>query len=191
MEITGKYWVPIFNILEDTCKITLANPRFIKNISGKKTDKRDSVWLADLHKHNLVAASFIPPKNIRELRDLMRYRFKLVNFRSSEKNRFQNSLTVSNIMISNVASDTFGKSASAIIKYAIEHPNEANVDYTTFLYSNMLPKAEEINLSMQGSISKEQVAKMNVCSEHSSILINVLISLILQYRYYQVNSNLK
>lgn len=124
MESTGKYWIPIYNVLEDSCKITLANPKYVKNIPGKKTDKRDALWLADLHKHDLVRGSFIPPKNIRELRDLMRYRFKLTNFRSSEKNRFQNSLTVSNIMISSVVSDTFGKSAAAIIKYAMEHPDK-------------------------------------------------------------------
>lgn len=184
MESTGKYWIPIFNILEDHCKITLANPKYIKGIPGKKTDKRDSIWIADLHKHGLVKGSFIPPKNIRELRDLMRYRTKLTNFRSSEKNRFQNSLTVSNIMISSVVSDTFGKSSSAIIKYAMEHPSEADVDYTQFLHKKMLPKAEEINLSMQGSISKEQSAKMTVCLNHYDYIeacisqLDIAISLI-------------
>ncbi|MDF2884209.1 MAG: family transposase [Clostridiaceae bacterium] len=74
MESTGKYWISIYNVLETTCKITLANPKFIKNIPGKKTDKRDSIWIADLHKHGLVRGSFIPPKQIRELRDLMRYK---------------------------------------------------------------------------------------------------------------------
>ena len=74
MESTGKYWIPIYNILESSCTITLANPKFIKNIPGKKTDKRDSIWISDLHKHGLVRGSFIPPKQIRELRDLMRYK---------------------------------------------------------------------------------------------------------------------
>lgn len=166
MESTGKYWIPIFNILEDSCSITLANPKYVKNIPGKKTDKRDSLWIADLHKHGLVKGSFIPPKNIRELRDLLRYRFKLTNFRSSEKNRFQNSLTVSNIMISNVVSDTFGKSASAIIKYAMENPDKLDIDFTRFLHKSMFNKADEIRSSMQGSISKEQSAKMSVCLNH-------------------------
>jgi transposase len=166
MESTGKYWIPIYNILEDSCNITLANPKYVRNIPGKKTDKRDSLWLADLHKHGLVPGSFIPPKNIRELRDLMRYRFKLTNFRSSEKNRFQNSLTVSNIMISSVVSDTFGKSASAIIKYAMEHPDELNIDYSKFLHKSMLSKADEINDAMQGNISRDQSAKMSVCLNH-------------------------
>lgn len=89
MGITGKHWIPVFNILEFTCRIILANPKFIKNIPGKKTDKRDSLWIADFHKRGLVRGSFIPPKQIRELRDLMRYRVKLTNFRSSEKIDFK------------------------------------------------------------------------------------------------------
>jgi transposase len=177
MESTGKYWIPIYNVLEDTCKITLANPKYVKNIPGKKTDKRDALWLADLHKHDLVRGSFIPPKNIRELRDLMRYRFKLINFRSSEKNRFQNSLTVSNIMISSVVSDTFGKSASAIIKYAMEHPDNLDIDFTQFLPKNMLSKADEIKSSMQGAISKEQSAKMSVCLNHHDYINNCISQL--------------
>lgn len=166
MESTGKYWIPIFNVLEESCSITLANPKYIKNIPGKKTDKRDSLWIADLHKHGLVQGSFIPPKNIRELRDLLRYRSKLVNFRSSEKNRFQNSLTVSNIMLSNVVSDTFGKSAAAIIRFTMNNPEKTDVDYTQFLHGSMLPKADEIKAAMQGSISKEQNSKMSVCLNH-------------------------
>lgn len=105
----------------------------------------------------------------------MRYRFKLTNVRSSEKNRFQNSLTVSNIMLSNVVSDTFGKSASAIIKYAMENPNQTNVDFTQFLHRSMIAKADEINISMQGSISKEQSAKMSVCLKHHDY-VNACIS---------------
>ena len=97
MESTGKYWIPVYNILEDVSHITLAHPKYVKAIRGKKTDKKDARWIADLFKHDLVAASFMPPLRIRQLRDLMRYRFKLTNFGSSEKNRMQNCLTVSNI----------------------------------------------------------------------------------------------
>ena len=121
-----------------------------------------------MHKHGLIKGSFIPPRNIRELRDLMRYKTKLVSIRSSEKNRIQNSLTVSNIMISNIVSDSFGKSASTIIKYAMEHPDEIDTDYTSFLHKSMLHKANEINMSMQGTISQEQASKMNVCFNHLS-----------------------
>lgn len=80
MESTGKYWIPVFNILEDSCNITLAHPKYVKAIRGKKTDKKDAQWIADLFKHDVVAGSFMPPLPIRQLRDLMRYRFKLTNF---------------------------------------------------------------------------------------------------------------
>jgi transposase len=177
MESTGKYWIPVFNILEDSCDITIANPKYIKAIPGKKTDKKDSLWIADLHKHGLVKGSFIPPRDIRELRDLMRYRTKLVNIRSSEKNRIQNSLTVSNIMISNIVSDSFGKSASAIIRYAMNNPDKTDVDYTKFLHKSMIHKADEINDSMQGIISREQASKMAVCFNHLDYVENCISQL--------------
>jgi transposase len=166
MESTGKYWIPIFNVLENSCKVTLANPKFVRNIPGKKTDKKDSLWLADLHKHGLVPGSFIPPPQIRQLRDLVRYRQKLINFKTSEKNRFQNSLTVSNVMISNVVSDIFGKSASSIIKHLIDNPDCQDFDFTSMLHGSMKHKAEDIAKSINGKISKYQAQKMNICLQH-------------------------
>ena len=77
MESTGKFWIPVYNILEPTCSIVLAHPKYVKAIKGKKTDKRDAKWIADIFKHDLINGSFIPPADIRQLRDLIRYRFKL------------------------------------------------------------------------------------------------------------------
>lgn len=77
MESTGKYWIPIWNVLETKIKLVLAHPKYTKSIKGKKTDKKDSKWIADLFKHDLVPSSFIPPKDIRMMRDLSRYRYKL------------------------------------------------------------------------------------------------------------------
>ena len=114
MESTGKYWIPIYNILEHTCNIVLAHPKYVKAIRGKKTDKRDAKWIADIFKHDLVSGSFIPPADIRQLRDLVRYHWKLTNFNVGEKNRAQNCLTVSNIKLDDVFSDVFGKAATAI-----------------------------------------------------------------------------
>lgn len=73
MESTGKYWFPIHNILEDSIHVVVSHPKFVKAIKGKKTDKKDAQWIADLFKHDLVRGSFIPPKDIRQLRDLCRY----------------------------------------------------------------------------------------------------------------------
>ena len=121
MESTGKYWIPIFNIfLEDEINIYLTHPKYVKAIKGKKTDKKDSKWICDLFKHDLIKFSFIPPKEIRALREISRYRYKLVGMRSSERNRYQNCMTVSNIGIGSVFSDPFGKSAQAIMKEVLE-----------------------------------------------------------------------
>lgn len=81
----------------------------------RKTDKKDSKWICDLFKHDLLKSSFIPPKDIRELRDLSRYRFKLICMRTGERNRYQNSMTVSNIGLASVVSDPFGKTAQAVM----------------------------------------------------------------------------
>ena len=75
MESTGKYWIPIFNYLENDIDVCLTHPKYVKAIKGKKTDKKDSKWIADLYKFDLVRCSFIPPKDFRQLRELARYRF--------------------------------------------------------------------------------------------------------------------
>lgn len=95
MESTRKYWISIYNVLEPTCNIVLAHSKYVKAIRGKKTDKKDAKWIADIFKHDLVAGSFISPADIRQLRDLVSYRWKLINFTTGEKNRVQNCLTVS------------------------------------------------------------------------------------------------
>ena len=70
MESTGKYWIPVFNMLETSCNVVLAHPKYVKSIRGQKTDKKDAQWIADIFKHDLVSPSFIPPFEIRQLRDL-------------------------------------------------------------------------------------------------------------------------
>ena len=137
MESTGKYWIPVFNILEQKCRCIITHPKYVRSLPGKKTDKKDSIWIADMFKHGLVEPSFMPPPDIRQLRDLMRYRNKLVNIRSGEKNRFQNSLTVSNIQIANVVTDVFGKTSQSIIKLMLETPNLTLEDIQPLLRKNL------------------------------------------------------
>ena len=105
MESTGKYQIPIFNVLESNIHIILTHPKYVAAIKGTKTDKKDSKWIADLFKFDMVRNSFIPSKDIRALREIARYRFKLVCMKASEKNRIQNCMTVSNIGIANILSD--------------------------------------------------------------------------------------
>ncbi len=166
MEYTGEYWIPVFNILEDSCNIKLAQPKYVKAIRGKKTDKKDAKWIADLFKHDLVAGSFIPPTDIRQLRDLMRYRTKLTNFISSEKNRLQNSLTVSNIQLASVVSDTFGKSSMSIIEKLLEDPTNTNFDIEPLVYGALRNKMDELKLAIDGFIKPEQEGKIVVIKQH-------------------------
>ncbi len=103
MESTGKYWIPVFNILESkNINVTIANPKWVKAVKGNKDDKKDSKWIGDLFRLGLVPGSFIPSKPIRVLREFTRYRYKLVSMKSSEKNRFQNAFTVCNIGLESI-----------------------------------------------------------------------------------------
>ena len=124
MESAGRYWIPVFNILEKSCWVTPAHPKYTKPQKGNKTDRKDAKWICDLFMCEMVKPSFIPPPDIRYLRDLMRYRFKLTCILTEEKNRAQNCLTVSNLKLDNVFSDVFGKSALSITKCILEHPGE-------------------------------------------------------------------
>jgi transposase len=167
MESTGKYYIPVYRVLEMRgLKPFVAHPKFLRAIPGKKTDSKDSKWIADLFKHGLVPFSFIPPLDIFELRDLTRYHTKLTQIRSGEKNRIQNSLTVSNIMLSSVVSDTFGKAASAILKYVLDHPEEKNIDFTPFMHGKMHASVEDVAKAMDGTFSPEQANKVKVALKH-------------------------
>src|SRR5947209_5090474 len=110
MESTGIYWRPVFNILEGRFEVILVNAQHMKAVPGHKTDIKDSEWLADLLRHGLLSASFIPPKPIRDLRDLVRHRKTLVRQRAQAINRVQKVLETANIKLSSVASDVLGKS---------------------------------------------------------------------------------
>jgi len=177
MESTGKYWHPVYNILEPTCNIVLAHPKYLKAIRGKKTDKKDAKWIADIFKHDLVSGSFIPPADIRELRDLMRYRSKLTNYATGEKNRAQNCLTTSNIQLDHAFSDVFGKSATAILKHLLEHPDEKDFDVSQFVDRRCKTPIDEIKLAIDGSISREQAEKLKIIRSHMDSLEACKLSL--------------
>ncbi len=170
MESTGKYWHPVYNVLELSCKVVLAHPKYLKAIRGKKTDKKDSKWIADIFKHDLVSGSFIPSADIRELRDLMRYRVKLTNFTTGEKNRMQNSLTTSNIQLDHAFSDVFGKSATALLNHILENPTDRNFDVAPFVDGRCKTPVEEIQLAIDGEISSIQAEKIKVINSHIDTL---------------------
>lgn len=179
MESTGKYWIPVFNILETKCNCVITHPKYVRSIPGKKTDKKDSKWIADMFKHGLVEPSFMPPSDIRQLRDLMRYRNKLVNMRTSEKNRFQNSLTVSNVQIASVVTDVFGKTSQSILKLMLDNHNLTLEDITPLLNKHLKSTPEDILKSINGIFDDSQSSKMSVCLKHYDS-INECIDLIEQ-----------
>lgn len=167
MESTGKYWIPVFNVLEDEIKVFVVHPKYTKAIKGKKTDKKDSKWIADLFKHDLLKFSFIPPKEIRELRELSRYRIKLIAMRSSERNRYQNSMTISNIGLASILSDPFGKSSRAVMKEVIRSSSVTEEKISKLLERNARKKVKEVLQSLVGShIESDQRLKMNIASQH-------------------------
>ena len=167
MESTGKYWIPVFNVLEGEIKVFVVHPKYTKAIKGKKTDKKDSKWIADLFKHDLLKFSFIPPKEIRELRELSRYRIKLIAMRSSERNRYQNSMTISNIGLASILSDPFGKSSRAVMKEVIRSSSVTEEKISKLLKRNAKKKVKEVLQSLEGShIESDQRLKMNIASQH-------------------------
>ena len=120
MESTGEYWKPLYNILEGNVEVLLVNAQHVKNVPGRKTDVKDAEWLAQLLQHGLLRASFIPPREQRDLRDLTRERSNLVRERASMVNRLQKVLEQANLKLASVASDIMGVSARAMLEAIIE-----------------------------------------------------------------------
>jgi transposase len=115
MESTGIYWMPVYAILEDRFQLVVGNATHIKNVPGRKTDVKDSEWIADLLRHGLIRSSFVPPKPMRELRELLRYRRKLVESQTAERNRLLRLLETANIKLASVASNVFGVSGRQML----------------------------------------------------------------------------
>jgi transposase len=167
MESTGKYYVPVYNLLEDTIRITVANPKWVKAVKGNKDDVKDSKWIGDLFRLGLVPGSYIPAKPIRILREYTRYRFKLVSCRSSEKNRFQNAFTVCNVALDAVVSDMFGKSATSITDYLISSDTFDPEYCTSLLQKSLKKKADIVVESIEGyEMTQAQKERMIMVRSH-------------------------
>lgn len=152
MESTGVYWKPVYNVLEADFEVILVNARHIKNVPGHKTDKKDSKWIAKLLLCGLLKGSFIPPKPIREMRDVTRYKRKVISQIASEKNRIQKILEDANIKLSSVVSDMSGAVATKIIKALIG--GQENVDeLVKFHHGKMHCTQEELAASLRGKLT--------------------------------------
>lgn len=149
MESTGSYWKPVFNILERDFKVTLANAEKVKALRGKKTDPNDSRWLAGLLRHGLVQPSFIPPRDIRELRDLTRRRRTLMQQGASERNRVQKILEDANVKIGNVLSNVFGMSGQAMLEALLDKEMNAE-EMANLAQGRLRPKIPQITEALEG-----------------------------------------
>lgn len=165
IESTGIYWRPAYNILEEDFEIILANARHIKNVPGRKTDVADSEWLCKLLRNGLLRGSFIPPKHIRQLRDLTRYRSKLNNNITMEKNRLQKYLEDANIKLSSVATDALGVSGRKMIKEIIR--GNVNVEELSELAKGRLRrKKEDLKRSFNSRVTEHHRMLIEMSLEH-------------------------
>lgn len=172
MESTGKYYIPVYNALEGyISNVVVANPKWVKCIKGEKDDNKDAKWIADLFKLGIVRSSFIPTKDIRVLRELTRYLYKLTNMRTSEKNRFTNALTVGNCKLDMVFSDIFGKSSSAIINTILSQDEFEDKEILENVDKRCKSSSEDIINAVTGiSFVDAQKERMTVIQEHIEYL---------------------
>ena len=169
MESTGKYWVPVFNLLEDDINVVIANPKWVKAVKGNKDDTKDSKWIGDLFRLGLVRGSYVPCKKIRILREYTRYRYKLISCRSSEKNRYQNALTVCNVALDSVVSDIFGKSSTSIIDYLLEQSGTSinHEEIASKLLRSLKSKEDAVIESVEGyQMTDAQKYRMRLVRAH-------------------------
>jgi len=153
MESTGVYWKPVYAILEGAFEIVVANAQHVKKVPGRKTDVKDAEWIADLLCHGLLRASFVPPKPIRELRDLTRYRRKLVESRSAERNRLLKVLETANIKLASVVSDVFGASGRLML-LALAEGRDTAQEMAQLAKKQLRKKIPELQLALEGKMEE-------------------------------------
>lgn len=168
MESTGKYYIPVYNVLEGhISNIIVANPKWVSAVKGEKDDDKDAKWIADLFKFGIVRGSFIPSKDFRILRELTRYKFKLTNMRSSEKNRYQNALTVGNCKLDMVFSDVFGKSSSNIANLILSDESYTEEDILSKVDKRCKSNEDDILNAVTGiDLTPIQKARVNLIQKH-------------------------
>ena len=176
MESTRKYYIPVYNALEGhISNVVVANPKWVKCVKDEKDDNKDAKWIADLFKLGIVRGSFIPEKQIRILRELTRYLYKITNTRSSEKNRYTNALTVSNCKLDMVFSDIFGKSSSDIINIILNNDNFSNDDILYCLRKNCKSSHEDVLNSITGiSFEISQKQRIKIIQDHINYLTKMI-----------------
>lgn len=157
MESTGVYWKPIYNILEEQgLSLIVGNAQHMKAVPGRKTDVKDSEWIADLVRHGLIQASFIPSREQRELREITRYRQSLVEERARELNRIQAVLEGANIKLSSVVTDINGRTSMDILS-ALAAGNTDPEALSSLAEGSLISKVELLKRALRGSVNQHQI----------------------------------
>ena len=176
----GIHWQVLYSCIQCIGKphisnVVVANPKWVKAIKGEKDDNKDAKWIADLFKFGIVRSSYIPEKDIRILREFTRYQYKLVNIRSSEKNRFQNALTVGNCKIDLVFSDVFGKSASSIVDTILSDEPYTSEDILSKVHRGCKASSQDILSAVEGTdLNHDKKARIRIVQKHMDYLDSLL-----------------
>ena len=169
MESTGIYWRPIYTLLEERFQVIVANAHQIKNLPGRKTDVKDCQWIADLLRHGLIQPSFIPPKPVRTLRDLMRYRKSLVYARSQQINRLQKVLETANIKLSSVATDVLGKSGRSMLQAILAGERDPHT-LAEFARTRLRTKLPQLREAFEGRLEEHHRLLLQQIMTHIDFL---------------------
>lgn len=169
MESTGVYWRPVWNVLEGDFQLKLANSQHIRNIPGKKTDKKDGAWIAKLLQHDLVPASFVPDTRIQELRELTRARARLVQEKTAVANRIQDVLENANIKLASVASDVLGRSGRAMLE-AIVGGESDPARLADLAKAQLRGKIPRLRLALEGRIREHHRFSLRQLMDHLEFL---------------------
>jgi len=177
MESTGSYWKPVYNLLEaENIPVMVVNAQHIKNVPGRKTDVKDSEWIADLLRHGLLRASYIPSRDQRELRELVRYRKSMIEERAREFNRIQKVLEGANIKLGSVVSNIEGKSATAMIDAIVSGNTDADA-LSELAKGALKTKKELLVKSLQGVIGSHQRKILGAMRQHIRTLDTLIENL--------------
>ena len=169
MESTGVYWKPVFNILESQCQVMLVNAKHIKQVPGRKTDVKDAEWIAQLLQHGLLKASYIPETAQRNLRDMVRYRTKLIQDRSSEVNRVQKVLEDANIKLASVVSDVMGVSSRDMLAQLIAGQDDP-AQMAQLARGRMRDKIDALEQALTGFVQEHHRLMLRLHLEHIDYL---------------------
>ncbi len=165
MESTGVYWKPVYYVLEDEFEVMLVNAAHVRNVPGRKTDVSDAAWIAQLLEHGLLRASFVPPVEIRELRDLTRYRKTLIEERAREANRVHKVLQDAGIKLSSVATDVLGSSGRAMMNALIQGQGDA-YKLAALAKGKLRSKEEALQRALHGRFRKHHAFLLRALLSH-------------------------